>query len=228
LLLAFSTVATVGATIGWLWPSKLERERRLAGDESSLHGLPVYTSGTSALGWWTMIHIVMVMAVATVCLIFSYYYLHAKAPVWPPEGHDRPDLLLSGLATLALAAGAGSAFMALRAIRNGAQGRLRLWLTAALLCGGAFVALALVGWQRDGISISAHAYGSIFLTVGWYQVVLVVGGLVLLGVVLAQALLGYFDARRFLAIQNAAIYCAAMTVNWLVLFGVLYLTPHLT
>ena len=31
-LLAFSTVATIGATIGWLWPSKLERERRLAGD----------------------------------------------------------------------------------------------------------------------------------------------------------------------------------------------------
>jgi cytochrome c oxidase subunit I+III len=226
-LLAFSTVATIGATIGWLWPSKLERERRLAGDGSTLHGLPVYTSGTSALGWWTMIHIVLVMLVATVCLVFSYFYLYANAPAWPPEGYRQPGLLLPGLATLALGACGVMAYLALRGIRRGAQAQLKLWLTGALLCGGLFLGLVIAGWQRDGISISAHAYGSIFLTLGWYQVTLVVGGLVLLGVVLTQAWLGYFDARRFLAIQNTAIYCAAMAANWLVVFAVLYGAPFM-
>ena len=49
----------------------------------------------------------------------------------------------------------------------------------------------------------------------------------LLGVVLVQACLGYFDHRRFLAIQNAAIYYTAIFVNWLVVFAVLYGTPYL-
>ena len=226
-LLAFSSVATVGATIGWLWPSKLERERRLAGDGDSLHGLPVYTSGTSALGWWTMLHIVMVMAVATACLLFSYYYLRGNSPVWPPADVAQPELLLPGLATVALVLTSVLAWLALRAIRQGSQGGLKLWLTGALLCGVAFVWLALLGWQQDGLSVSAHAYGSIFLTLGWYQIVLAVGGLVLDGVVLVQAWLGYFDYRRFLAVQNTALYCGASAVNWLVVAAVLYLTPLL-
>ena len=225
-LLAFSTVATIGATIGWLWPSKLERERRLAGDGDSLHGLPVYTSGTSALGWWTMIHIVMVMAVSTACLIFSYYYLHGSAPAWPPDGYSRPSWLLPGLATAALAVAGLLAYLALRSIRRGDVGGLKLWLSGALIAGGLFIALALLGWQQDGISLGAHAYGSVFLTLGWYQVVLVAGGMILTGVVLVQAWLGYFDHRRFLAVQNAAIYTAAAAVNWLVLGAVLYVTPY--
>jgi cytochrome c oxidase subunit I+III len=226
-LLAFSTVATVASAIGWLWPTRLERERRLAGDGSALHGLPVYTSGTSALGWWTMIHIVLVMAVATICLVFSYFYLHANAPVWPPDGYSDHGLLQPTLATLALGVGSLFAYLALRAIRRGSQTGLKVWLTGAAVGAGLFVTLAVLGWNQDQISVSAHAYGSIFLTVGWYQITLVIGGLVLLGVVLVQAWLGYFDARRFLAIQNAAIYCAAIFANWLVVFGVLYATPYL-
>jgi cytochrome c oxidase subunit III len=226
-LLAFSTIATIGATIGWLWPSKLERERRLAGDESTLHGLPVYTSGTSALGWWTMIHIVAVMAVATACLLSSYYYLYANAPVWPPQGFGNHGLLLPSLATLALGVCSLLAYLALRAIRAGAQAGLKLWLTGALLAGIAFVALAWLGWQQDGISLKAHAYGSLFLTLGWYQIVLVVGGMILVGVVLVQALLGYFDHRRFLAVQNSWIYCTGIFVNWLIVAAAMYGTPLL-
>ena len=48
-----------------------------------------------------------------------------------------------------------------------------------------------------------------------------------IGVVSVQAWLGYFDARRFLAIQNTAIYSAAAAVNWLILFAVLYGAPLL-
>jgi cytochrome c oxidase subunit 3 len=174
-----------------------------------------------------MIHIVLVMAVATSCLIYCYYYLHTNASVWPPAGYGPHDLLLPSLATLALLGCVGMAYLALRAVRAGSQGGLKLWLAGALAGAGLFITLAVLGWQREGISIGAHAYGSLFLTLGWYQVVLVAGGSILLGVILVQALLGYFDHRRFLAIQNAAIYTAAMTVNWLVLLAVLYGTPLL-
>jgi cytochrome c oxidase subunit I+III len=223
-LLAFSTVATVGATIGWLWPSRVEREKRLAGDGATLHGLPVYTSGTIAPGWWTMIHIVLVIAVATTCLLFSYFFLYAKAPIWPPNGQTLPDpgLMTLGVMTLGLV-GTG-AYLALRAIRRGSQGGLRCWLAAAMLASGAFLGLILIALQQSGLSQSSHAFDSIVLTLVWYQVVLVSAGIVLVGVVLVQAVLGYFDERRFLAVQNTAIYSAAITVNWLVILAALFFT----
>jgi cytochrome c oxidase subunit I+III len=124
-LLVVSTVATVGTTIGWLWPSRLEREKRLAGDGSTLHGLPVYTSGTIAPGWWTMIHIVLVIAVATTCLLFSYFYLYARAPIWPPPGQALPEPSLLAFSALALGAAAAASYLALRSIRRGSQRPLR-------------------------------------------------------------------------------------------------------
>jgi cytochrome c oxidase subunit I+III len=224
-LLIAATAATVFATIGWLWPSRVERERQLAGDGSTLHGLPVYASGTIAPGWWTMIHIMLVIAVATSCLVFSYLYLYARAPVWPPAGQALPDGTLMALSALALGVAAATSYLALRSIRQGFQRLLRAWLAAALACAGFFAVLLVVALQQAGISQSAHAFGSIVLMLIWYQIAVVAAGSILICVVLVQALLGYFDERRFLAIQNTSIFGVAVAVNWLVLLAVLYLTP---
>jgi cytochrome c oxidase subunit I+III len=223
-LLIFSTLATVGATIGWLWPSRLERERRLAGSGSSLHGLPVYTSGTIAPGWWTMIHIVLVIAVATTCLLFCYFFLHAKASVWPPPGNALPELRPMSWAAIALVGAAGATGLALRAIRADSQGWLRAWLACAVLASGLFLATVMLALQEPSLSHAAHAFGSIVLTLVWYQIYMVLAGIILTGVVLVQALLGYFDERRFLAVQNTAIYSATMAVNWLAILAALYFT----
>jgi heme/copper-type cytochrome/quinol oxidase subunit 3 len=173
-----------------------------------------------------MVHIVIVIAVATACLVMSYYYLRAGTAVWPPAGYARPDLLLPGLATLVLLAGALFVWWAERRIRSGAQGQLRLGLVGAAALGLAFLVLLISDTARSGISPSTQAYDSAVATLLGYQAVLVVGGLILLGVVQAQAWLGYFSARRFLAVQNTALYCIAVAINWLVIFAVVYLTPH--
>ena len=229
-LLLVSTIATAAATVVWLWPSREERERRLAGQpgvDTTVHGLPVYTSGTSAPGWWTMAHIVLVIFVSTACLVFSYFYLRANAPAWPPAGVSRPELLLPGLATLATLSCAAAAHWAERGIRRGRQTQLKLGLAAALAFVVAVIVLLGLDWGRSGLSPTAHAYGSLVLALVGFQGTLLVGGLVLIGVVLAQALLGYFDRHRFLAVQNTALYCAALTVNWLVTAAVVYLSPYL-
>jgi cytochrome c oxidase subunit I+III len=226
-LLLLSTAGTAAAVVAWLWPSREERERRLAGEGTTLHGLPVYASGTSAPGWWTMAHIVVVILVASACLVFSYFYLRASSPAWPPAGYSRPDLLLPGLATLAAVACAAAAHWAERGVRRGRQLRLKVGLAATLALVVAVVALLGLDWVRSGISLSAHAYRSLVLALVGFQGTLLVCGLVLVAVVLAQALLGYFDAHRFLAVQNTALYCDALAVNWLVTLAVVYLSPYL-
>jgi cytochrome c oxidase subunit I+III len=225
-LLAVSTVGTVVATIAWLWPSKEERVLPDVGPSGTLHGLPVYTTGTSAPGWWTMTHIIVVIAVATACLVFSYFYLRAGTPAWPPSGVAPPSPFLPGLATLALFGSALSAWWAERSIRRGAQARLKAGLGGAAALGVAFLALIVLDTVRSGIAPAARAYDSAVATLIGYQAVLVVGGLVLAGVVLAQALLGHFDARRFLAVQNTAMYLGAIAVNWCVVLTILYLSTR--
>ena len=227
-LLGLSIVGTVGAAIGWLWPSKEERERRLAGEGTTVHGLPVYTSGTSAPAWWTMMHVILVVAVATACLVLSYYYLRAGAESWPPSGGP-PDVLLALLATGAAVGGTAAAWWAERRVRRGALGQLKVGLAVAAALWTAFFALLVmdvVALATGSASPTAHAYGSAVVTLLGYQEVLAVGALVLLGVVLTQALLGYFDEHRFLAVQNTALFCTAAAASWLVLAGVVYLSPR--
>ena len=173
-----------------------------------------------------MIHIVIVIAVATACLVMSYYYLRAGTAVWPPAGYPRPELLVPGLATLVLLGGALFVWWAERRIRSGAQGQLRLGLAVAGVLGLVFLALLASDTLHSGISPAAQAYDSAVATLLGYQAVLVIGGLILLGVVQTQAWLGYFSAQRFLAVQNTTLYCIAVAVNWLVIFAVVYLTPH--
>ena len=57
-----------------------------------------------------------------------------------------------------------------------------------------------------------------------YQAALVVGGLVIGAVVQVQAWLGYFETRRFVAIQNNALYAISAALNGLVIFFVVYVS----
>jgi heme/copper-type cytochrome/quinol oxidase subunit 3 len=174
-----------------------------------------------------MLHIILVVLVALACLVFSYSYLRAGAAEWPPAGVARPALLLPGLATLALAGCALAARWAERGARQDRPAQLKLGLAAALIGGAAALGLLALDWLGSGLSHGAHAYGSLVLALVGFQGTLVVIGLVLTAVVLAQALLGYFDARRFLAVQNTALYSATLLLTWLVIAATVYLSPYL-
>jgi len=242
-LLALSSVGTVVSVIAWLWPSKEERERRLVKDADAplpdgprpdsgpddigtLHGLPVYTSGTSAPGWWTMIHVILIIGVSTACLVMSYLFLGMGAVAWPPAEYPPPTILLPTLTAAALLAGGLTMRWAEARIRAGAQGHLRLGLAVATALCLLALGLLVTDLLRSGISPSRHAYESAVATLLGYEAALLVGGLIILGVVQVQAWLGYFDARRFLAIQNVMNYYAATAANWVVVMFVVHLSPY--
>jgi heme/copper-type cytochrome/quinol oxidase subunit 3 len=222
-LLATSTVATIGCVIVWLWPSREERERKLAGEGTTVHGLPVYTSGTSAPGWWTMAHIVAIVFIVLACLVFSYFYLRADMPAWPPAGYARLDVLLPVLATIVILGLAAAVHWAERGIRRAQRQRLLFGLGGALALALSALALLVGVWMATGMSPAEHAYASLVFTLLGFQLTLLVGALVLIAVVLVQAWLGYFDRHRFLAVQNTSLFTAAAAVNWLVTGGVLFL-----
>jgi cytochrome c oxidase subunit I+III len=212
------------AVIAWMWPPPIERERRLddAG-RRTIHGLPVYLSGPRAPGWWGMTFILLVMAVGSACLIFSYYYLQLRNPEWPPSVTPRPSLGLPLLEAVVLGACALTTFVALRGVRANRQGVLLIGITGTVLLAIAYLVLQGVEFTQWGFTPDVNAYTSAFGTLVGLQAAFVFVGLIITTVVMLQSWLGYFDSWRHLAVENVRNYWWFVCAHWLVLIIVLFI-----
>jgi cytochrome c oxidase subunit I+III len=225
-LLFGALLGFVLSIVVWLWPGKEEREIPELDEQGRIHGLPVYLAGPTSSVWWVMVLTLVVAAVALSLFVFSYYYLRSGAAFWPPPGIDRPDLLLPSLATGVLLASGLPMLLADRGIRQGHQGRLRLGLAGAWGAGAFFLALQVVEYSTLPFSHTTNAYGSVFYLLSWYAFLLVLIGLIVGAVVQLQAWLGYFSRLRFGAVENSALLWYFAIVTWLVVFGVIYVSPY--
>jgi heme/copper-type cytochrome/quinol oxidase subunit 3 len=86
----------------------------------------------------------------------------------------------------------------------------------------------IFGYSQLSFSWQTHAYGSIFYLLGWFIFTMLAAGLLMNGVAQFWAWRGYYSARNYVTVENTALYWYATIVAWLVVFGVLYLIPHLT
>jgi cytochrome c oxidase subunit I+III len=226
-LLAVSIVGLIGSTIVWLWPSRQERELPETDERGYLHGLPCYLNGPASTTWWVFVLLLVVFAVALSLLVFSYYYLRAGSPAWPPAGIDPPNLLLPIVSTLVLLGSVAPMLLAERAIRRGSQGWLVFGLANGFLLGSLFLGLQLFDYSTTPFSHVTNAYGSIYFMLLWFAFLLVAAGLIMLGVVQLQAWLGYFSRWRFAAVQNVTLYWSFTAFAWLVTAAVVYASPYL-
>ena len=212
----------------WLWPAKIEREMRLAGDPSrtTLFGLPVYLSGPLAPGWWAMLIAIIICAVGEACLFFSYFYLRAGASAWPPDNLPAPHLLLPLAALAALALSALPLRWAETSIVRGRQVPVLIGLALGFALAATYFVLQIVDLAQAGFTHQTDAYGSAFFGIMVFQLIFVFGGLIMCANVQLQAWLGYFNRWRHLAIQNTAFWWYFLIGNGLLCFLVLYLSPY--
>jgi cytochrome c oxidase subunit I+III len=222
-----SLLVCVVSVAGWFWPSKEEREIGELAEDGTIHGLPVYANGSLAVGWWGMLLTLLIFVVALGSLIYSYFYLRLAVTDWPPPGVPDPPLLLPVVNVGVLLASAGVMLWAVRSIRAGRQERLRAGLAASFLLNVAFVGLQLFESSRLGFGWTDHAYGSIFTTTAGTMTLMVGGALFMAAYLQVHAWLGYFTARRYLAIENLAMYTSVAAGAWVLVAAVLYLSPRL-
>jgi cytochrome c oxidase subunit I+III len=232
-LFGVHAVAVIGALVMvaavwlWLWPPAVERELRL-GDMGgpTVHGLPVYLSGTRSPAWWGMLLVLLTLAVGTACCIFSYFYIRAGSTDWPPAGIQPPDLTLPIVRSIVFALSLPPAWWALRSIKRERQLRLQIALAANAALGVAFLGLMLAEIGQWDPNLQWHAYGSAFYLLQGIQLVLVLIGLLISAFAQVQAWMGYFNRWRYLAVQNLANYWTFTVVHWLVVAAVLYASPY--
>ncbi|MBI3967910.1 MAG: heme-copper oxidase subunit III, partial [Chloroflexi bacterium] len=168
-----------------------------------------------------------VFAIALACLVFSYFYLRSDALEWPPAGIALPGLFRPSLMTGIALAGAGAAYFAHRSIRRGKQAALVLGLAGSFGMLILLLGVQLVEYLATPFGPQTHAYGSLFFTILGFHSALVLGGLAISAVTQVQAWLGYFTAQRNLAVENTAIYAYFVAASWLIVYGLLYLSPRL-
>jgi cytochrome c oxidase subunit III len=188
--------------------------------------LPVGSVGHHASGWYGMVALIATEASLFAYLLFSYFYLAARATeAWPPEGPPSWRLALPN--TIILLASSAVLAWGERGVRRGQRGRLLLGIALTLALGTCFVALQVMEWHNKPFSLSSHAYGSLYFTTTGFHIAHVGGGLLALAVVLVWAALGYFGRERHLAVSIAAIYWHFVDVVWLTVFATYYVAPYL-
>jgi len=213
--------------VGWHWPEKVDVTDAEIERFEKAHGIPVRLHGSYAVARWSLVLSVMIIGIALLTLLFSYFYLRLENPVWPPAGVERPGLALAITAAVLIAAAAGVSYWALRRIQANAQGSLRLGLGLAFILALAGLVIQIYDYTRFTFGMGEHAYGSIVYVMGGIMWVLVVAGLVMLAISLLGAMRSQFSDRTYLPVINTAQYWISIALAWWVVYGVLYLAPYL-
>jgi cytochrome c oxidase subunit I+III len=222
-LTALGVMVTLGAVVGWFWPRTSER---LAIEELGTPRpgqLPLAVAGPLSNGWWATLVLVAVLATALLTLVASYVYLGNGTVAWAPKA---PALTAPLIATaLSLASGVAMLVAVGGVARRSVRTR-RLALGAVTVLTIAFVAVSVQGYIAVSSPPSASAYGSIVLALVGYQWIVVVLAIAMLAIAQLWTWLAPADPRGVGVLLNTGLVVAYSVVNWLVVFGLVYLTPR--
>jgi heme/copper-type cytochrome/quinol oxidase subunit 3 len=177
-------------------------------------------------GFWGMMLLIATEGALFAYLLFSYFYLGSMAQgPWPPEGP--PSLKLVVANTLLLLISSVTMYWAESGIRRGNGGRLRLGSLLTLALGVIFLVIQGIEYSNKHITITTHAYGSLFFTITGFHGAHVAAGLIMVAVISVRSFLGHFNTEHHDAVTNVSWYWHFVDVIWLTVFTSLYLSPYL-
>ena len=158
-------------------------------------------------GWWGAILLIASEAALFGCLIASYFYLRFDSTSWPPDGIEKPAVVLPLVFTAMLVATCAPVFLAVRAARAGEVRRAWWLLALASAVQATYLGLQIhlfVG-ELDSFGPQVDAYASAYYALLGLHHAHVAVGLGLDLWVLAK-LLGGLTNYRLTAIRILALY----------------------
>ena len=155
-------------------------------------------------------------------LFAAYFVIRSESGGWPPEGHERPELLLPGLNTLLLLSSSVTMQWAVRAIGRGEVAPMRRALRVTLLLGSIFIVVQGYEFATNGFGLDAGVFGSTFYTLTGFHGAHVLAGLGFMAIVATRARRGLISAEHHTAVEAASYYWHFVDAVWVVLFSTLY------
>jgi len=154
-------------------------------------------------------------------LFWTYYYLRAENPIWPPAGVHL-DMIPASINTFILLSSSAVVWLAQRFIRKGNEKGLIATLATTFSLGIVFLGITLFEWTHETFRPWTSAYGSIFYTLTGFHALHVFGGALLMLVLLGRTLKHRFSSTRHLAIEVGSLYWHFVDFIWIIVFVTLF------
>jgi cytochrome c oxidase subunit 3 len=155
-------------------------------------------------------------------LFAAYFVIRSESGGWPPNGQERPELLLPGLNTLLLLSSSVTMQWAVRAVGRGEVAIMRRALRVTLLLGSIFILVQGYEFATNGFGLDDGVFGSTFYTLTGFHGAHVLAGLGFMAIVATRARHGLISAEHHTAVEAASYYWHFVDVVWVVLFSTLY------
>jgi len=173
----------------------------------------------------------MTLFVASEAMFFAaffgaYFTIFAATAIWPPIQIPIPEITIASIATAMLIVSSVSVQVALRAAKRGRTKSLTLWLGITIALGIGFLVLQAYDYSNTGFSIHDGTYASLFYVMTGLHMAHVLGGVLFLMLVFAQARGGQLSSQRTDPVQAGAIYWDFVDIVWVGLFVVFYILPQ--
>lgn len=164
------------------------------------------------------------------CLLMVFVYF-SLAPGFRQHQQAALDIRTTGVFTLVLFASSFTYWRAEASFRQGAPGRLKLWLLVTILLGSIFLfgqAREFLGLFHRDINLSSGTFGTSFFTLTGFHGLHVLAGLVVLTILTILAFAGDYDRPipDSTVISTVGIYWHFVDIVWAVVFTVVYVLPY--
>jgi cytochrome c oxidase subunit I+III len=222
--LAMASLAlAVCVFVYWLWTGTAHIPEKPAKDVGLGRRLPLYASGTTAVGWWGMFITMLADQTAFVCLVFGYFFFWTLHADFPPDPAAGPGVFWPALAG-GLVLSAWVLVIVARSLnrRNASTGFYAAGLMAMLAAVGSGAAM-LAGPWLTGLDPEQHVYPATVWVLAAWSAVHVVLGVIMLLYCLARRLAGRMTDEYDVDMSTVTLYwhfCAlTVAVTVLVIAG---------
>jgi len=189
--------------------------------------LPPGAFGSRSLMWWGTMGIVLIEGTAFALAIGAYFFLATRAPSWPPSGEVPPALWWGTINTVVLLASMIPNELAKRAGERVDLRGVRLWMVACLLFGVVFNVLRIYEFKYLNVTWDHDAYGSIVWLLLGLHTTHIVTDFLDTSVLTALMFIGPVEERRYVDVEENALYWYFVVLAWLPIYGVIYWAPRL-
>ena len=160
-------------------------------------------------------------------LFFFYFWSRVHSPVdFPPPAILHMDLTPIIVNTVILLSSGGTVHMAQIALKKGQIKPFRVWLSATILLGVAFIIGQVVEYNHlihEGLTAPGSVYGTAFYSLTGVHGLHVVAGIVALTAILALSFTGFIRKERASGVEGAFIYWHFVDAIWILVFSFIYL-----
>jgi heme/copper-type cytochrome/quinol oxidase subunit 3 len=169
---------------------------------------------------------------ASDCMFFgtliATYMVYKNRALTGPLPREIFDIPYTSVSAFVLLLSSLTMVLALAAIQQGHESRMRVWLSATALLGCIFLGgqfYEFVTFYGEGLTLSTSVFGSSFFTLTGFHGTHVAIGVFWLMSLVAHSIRGRLHQQHALLVEIAGLYWHFVDIVWILIFTLVYLIP---